>query len=108
MVPMNIRRKVEGHGINPETKADIARICEIWKSCRKRYGNGGPFLFGAPCAADAFFAPVVSRFRTYGVETEGSCQAYSEAVWNWPIFREWIEAAGNEPFTVEKYEDVSK
>ena len=51
-------------------RADIARIQEIWTDCRKRYGKSGPFLFGAFGGADAMFAPVVHRFRTYAIEVD--------------------------------------
>jgi len=60
-------------------------------------GRGGPFLFGAFSIADAMYAPVVSRFRTYGVACDTVCSAYMEAVWNLPAMQQWIEGARQQP-----------
>lgn len=77
-----------------ELLAEIARIEAIWTACRGEFGEGGAFLFGAFTAADAMYAPVVSRFRTYGHEPESACvQAYAEAVWALPAMAEWGEGA---------------
>ncbi|MCG8508002.1 MAG: glutathione S-transferase family protein [Rhodospirillales bacterium] len=103
-LPMNVRARYPDTVIGDETSADIRRIEEIWNSCRSTYGSGGPYLFGQYSAADAFYAPVVSRFRTYGVGLGEAAQSYAEASWNWPHMREWIAAAETEPYTVEKYE----
>ncbi len=66
-MPMNLRRQdLKGKGRGPGVDGDVARICEIWGDCRYRFGSGGDFLFGAFGAADAMFAPVVTRFDTYG------------------------------------------
>lgn len=103
-LPMNVRARYPGASYNEQTAADIARISDIWTLCRDRYGSGGPYLFGEYSAADAFYAPVVSRFKTYGVNLDGDAQAYAEAAWNWPDMLEWIAAAEAEPYTVERYE----
>ncbi len=104
-LPMNVRREEQGRALSAETKNDVTRISEIWKSCRQQFGNGGPFLFGTASVADAFFAPVVSRFRTYNVTLEGTGKDYTQTIWDWPPFQEWIAAAREEPFTVGRYED---
>ncbi|MCK9193169.1 MAG: glutathione S-transferase family protein, partial [Nevskia sp.] len=74
-MPMNCRATLAGKGHTPEALADIARIAAIWGDCRARYGNDGPFLFGAFSNADAFYAPVVTRFLTYGVALPDVCRA---------------------------------
>jgi glutathione S-transferase len=78
--------------------ADIDRIKEIWNDCRKRFGAGGPFLFGRWSNADAMFAPVVLRFQSYGVLLDAVCAAYVEAVLALPAMQEWIAAAKDEVF----------
>jgi glutathione S-transferase len=84
---------------HPQANADIARIEKMWRECRERWGkNGsGPFLFGAWTIADAMYAPVVTRFRTYGVKLGATCTAYMEAVLSDPDFRAWEDQARREP-----------
>lgn len=64
-MPMNIRNQHPGKGLTAETAKDIARVERIWAACRRDFGAGGPFLFGEFSAADAMFAPVAMRFKTY-------------------------------------------
>ena len=104
-LPMNVRRSRPGLALSPEVGADIRRIDEIWNACRDTYGAGGPYLFGGFTIADAMFAPVVSRFRTYEVALEGAAQDYMAAVWDTPAMREWAAAAADEP-AVEAYDSV--
>ena len=66
-MPMNIRASHPGKGMNDAVKANVARIEGLWGEARRRFGAGGPFLFGAFSAADAMYAPVVMRFKTYAV-----------------------------------------
>ena len=104
-MPMNLRRQdLKGKGRGPGVDGDVARICEIWGDCRYRFGSGGDFLFGAFGAADAMFAPVVTRFDTYGVEVDGTCESYCRAVLTHPAFVEWREAALKEPWIVREDE----
>ena len=104
-MPMNLRRlDLKGRGRGPGVDDDIARICEIWRDCRSRFGAGGDFLFGAFCAADAMYAPVVTRLDTYGVDLDESCAAYSRAVLSLPAFVEWRDAALQEPWIVPEDE----
>jgi len=91
-MPMNLRASHPGKGHTPEVLADIERIVEVWSDCRARFGREGPFLFGAFTAADAFYAPVVTRFKTYGVSLPAECQTYAEAVLALPAMREWTAA----------------
>lgn len=78
--------------------ADVRRIVALWKECRSRHGNGGPFLFGSFTAADAMYAPVASRFQTYLPDLErfgddGTASAYVAEVLSMPEIAEWIEGA---------------
>ena len=103
-LPMNMRSSFPNRGVTPEVQADINRIPAIWRDCRKRFGEGGPFLFGGFTNADAMYAPVVSRFRTYRIELEDEAQAYADAVWALPALQEWLTAAKNEPMIIESAE----
>jgi len=98
---MNVRKRHPGKGRTPEALADIARIVEIWSECR------GPFLFGAFSAADAMYAPVVLRFRTYEVELPPVCRAYADAVLALPALQEWIADAGREAESLPQFEQTA-
>lgn len=95
---MNIRKRYPGKGHTPEVDAEIARIQAIWSAAKK------PFLFGEFGAADAMYAPVALRFRTYEVELAPACRAYSEAVLALPAMREWIAAAERETESIPQFE----
>ena len=102
--PMNIRKRFEGIELGEDTKEDIVRILGLWAEARARFGAGGPFLFGAFGAADIFYAPVVSRFISYGVVVPGFAAAYMQAVWEHEWMQAWIEASENEEWVIEQYE----
>jgi len=101
--PLNIRSTFS-RSIVPEAQADINRISAIWIQCRTRHAEGGPFLFGHFTIADAMFAPVVSRFRTYKIPLEELAQAYADTIWAFPPMQEWATAAGNEPMIIAEAE----
>ncbi|HXY98925.1 MAG TPA: glutathione S-transferase C-terminal domain-containing protein, partial [Stellaceae bacterium] len=103
-LPMNIRSSFPNRGVTPEVQADINRVTALWRNCRRRFGEGGAFLFGGFSIADAMYAPVVSRFRTYKIELDDETQRYADAVWALPMMQEWAAAARNEPAIIEKYE----
>jgi glutathione S-transferase len=88
-MPMNIRRALPGRGQTPESLADIARIVEIWRQARARFGKDGPFLFGALSFADAMFAPVVTRLTTYAPPLSDDAKAYMAAMWSLPAMQAW-------------------
>jgi glutathione S-transferase len=103
--PMNIRSSFPGRDITPEAQTDINRVMAIWRQCRNRYGEGkGDFLFGGFTIADAMYAPVVTRFRTYKFDLEREADAYCDAVMALPAMQEWIAAARNEPMIIDQYE----
>lgn len=100
-LPMNLKVRHEKFPIFSGAKPDIERIEAIWAECLEAYG--GPWLFGdKPTVADAMFAPVVQRFLTYAVPMAASTAAYCDTVNNWPLMREWIDAARREPDEVEE------
>jgi glutathione S-transferase len=104
-LPMNIRSSFPGRGVTPEVQADINRVMAIWRDCRTRFGEGkGEFLFGGFTIADAMFAPVVTRFRTYKVELERDAETYCDTIMAMPTMQEWVAAAKNEPMIIEAYE----
>ncbi len=79
--------------IPSEAQADIDRVCRLWADCRQRFGQDGPFLFGHASIADAFFAPVAARLRSYRVDLPAEAAAYVETIYQWPAFRRWYQAA---------------
>jgi glutathione S-transferase len=100
--PMNMRRAPGTIELSPDVLANVARIDEIWTDCRARYR--GPFLFGAFGAADAMFAPVVSRFHTYAVAVGPIARAYMDEVMALPAWGEWQAAAAKERWVLPEYE----
>lgn len=100
---MNIRQSFPGKGRTPEAQADIGRICEIWEDCLSRFGHHD-FLFGAFSIADAYFAPVVMRFRTYQVSLAPALEAYANRVIAHPAVARWMREALAEEERVAKYD----
>jgi glutathione S-transferase len=99
-LPMNMWRPVSPRTLDTDAKANVARIVAIWSQCRARFGGGGDFLFGAFGAADAMYAPVVSRFHTYTVEVGALARDYMRAVMGLPAWTEWRTAALREPWVL--------
>jgi glutathione S-transferase len=103
---MNLHRPVGAIKLSEDARADIRRVQEIWTDCRARYGKRGPFLFGAFGAADAMFAPVVHRFRTYAIAVSLEVKTYMETMMALPAFGEWSDAGLAETLLIEKIENV--
>ncbi len=106
--PMNVRRRVEGAKIDDQAREDVVRILTLWAEARARFGKGGPFLFGSFSAVDIFYAPVVSRFMTYGIAVPGFAVAYMQAVWEHEWLQDWVEAAEAEDWVIEQYDGPVK
>lgn len=104
---MNVRKQFPQADVPDDVRAEIIRILELWAEARARHGSGGPYLFGDFGAVDIMFAPVVTRFVTYSVPLPRFAAAYAEAILHHPWMREWIEAAQEEPWVVERYEAPS-
>ncbi len=103
-LPMNIRLQTRVEELPDDVRSDIVRILGLWAEARARFGQGGPFLFGTFCAADIFYAPVVSRFITYGIQVPGFAQAYMQAVWEHTWMQEWVATALAEEWTISQFE----
>jgi len=101
-LPMNIKAEFPRFKVWSKARGDIDRILRIWRECLNAYG--GPFLFGEIGMADAMYAPVVSRFRTYGVELDGELKAYADRVWDLPAMQEWRDGALAEKEEIEELE----
>lgn len=105
-LPMDLQRKVDDPARIAPARADIDRVSALWRDCRRRFGaagaNGaGPFLFGGFSVADAMYAPVVGRFRSYSVALDPVCAAYAEAITALPAMREWAAAGAAEPWVID-------
>lgn len=92
-MPMDLQRHQPLAKVPAEVEADIARIVELWTLCRQRFGQDGPFLFGHASIADAFYAPVATRFRSYAVELPPLAKAYVDTIYQWAAFQPWLKAA---------------
>ncbi|SMF02836.1 glutathione S-transferase [Tistlia consotensis] len=95
-LPMNLKARHKAFKIFSGARPDVERIRTIWTECLETYG--GPWLFGkAPTMADAMYAPVCTRFRTYAVALEPELETYCQTVFDWPLLQEWTEGALAEP-----------
>jgi glutathione S-transferase len=107
-LPMNVRGRIELKSLSDASQHNIVRILGLWAEARARFGQGGPFLFGTFGAADIFYAPLVSRFVTYGINVPGFAQAYMEAIWEHEWTQEWIAASEEENWVIEQFEVSAK
>ena len=103
-LPMNVRRTYPPVEISDAVRHDVDRILQLWAQARARFGGTGKFLFGDWSAADMMYAPVVTRFITYGVQVPPFAAGYMAAVLSHPHVNEWIDAAQDEPWVIEQYE----
>lgn len=101
-LPMNLKARHENFKIFSGARPDVERIRTIWTECLEKYG--GPYLFGPLSLADAMYAPVCTRFRTYGVSLAPALSAYSERIFDWPLMQEWTAGAQAEPDEIVELE----
>lgn len=99
-LPMNLKGHFPDFKVWTRAQADIDRISAIWRECLTRWG--GPFLYGKRTMADAMYAPVVTRFRTYGVKLDRNCDQYCDVIMAMPEMVEWIAAARLEPEDIDE------
>jgi glutathione S-transferase len=108
LLPMNMWRPVIKRELTPEAAVNVKRLEAIWNDCRAQFGQGakdsGPFLFGRYGAADAMYAPMVSRLHTYAVDVSQGTRAYMDAVMALPAWREWHAAGVKEPWVLPEDE----
>ena len=95
-MPMNLRGRYPGKGMNADVAKDIARITTLWTAVRKEFGSGEPYLFGTFSAADAYYAPVATRFVTYDVKLTGAALDYQQALLAAPAVQAWTTDAVKE------------
>ena len=103
---MNLHRPVRPVALSDDARANVARIQQIWADCHRRHGKQGSFLFAAFSAADAMFAPVVHRFRTYAIEVAADAQPYVDAMMSLPAFQQWTRDGLAETLVIERFEAV--
>lgn len=102
---MNMWRPPAKKELSPDAHANIARIQTIWTETRAKFGEGGPFLFGKFTAADAMYAPVVSRFETYAIDVTAPVADYMKAMIALPAWQEWRRVALNETWVIPQFEE---
>ena len=103
---MNLHRPVGAIALSADARANVERIEQIWIECRERYWTSGPFLFGTFGGADAMFAPVVHRFRSYAIEVTPEARDYMDTMMALPAFQEWTQAGLAETIVIDKFETV--
>lgn len=107
-MPMITPSERPGIGHTIDALADAARVQDIWRNARAAFGKDGPFLFGRFGIADAMYAPVVIRFKTYAPPLDEVARAYAEAMWNFPPLKAWIDGAKAETWRVAEYEPQAR
>ena len=103
-LPMNVRKSFPPVELSEEVRGDIDRILQLWAQARARWGGTGDFLFGDWSAVDIMYAPVVTRFITYGVPVPSFAAVYMKAVLSQPHVSEWIDKAQDEPWVIDQWE----
>ena len=103
-LPMNVRKSFPPVALSDPVREEVDRILQMWAQARARFGGTGDFLFGEWTAADMVYAPVVTRFITYGVKVPPFAAVYMKAVLSQPHVAEWIDKAQDEPWVIDKYE----
>lgn len=103
-LPMNVRRQFPPRPLSADVVQELGRLFSLWAEARARFGGTGKYLFDRFTAADIMFAPMATRLVTYSVPLSGFARAYVEAIYTHPFVREWIDAAQDEAWTIEKFE----
>lgn len=102
--PMNLAGRYQTPEMTVPLKANVDRIEHIWNDARRQFGEDGPFLYGQFSAADAMYAPVVSRFATYGIPVTHDSMDYIRAVLAHPAFVEWRAQALDRTWVIPEYD----
>ncbi|MFM1815417.1 MAG: hypothetical protein RLZ98_2112 [Pseudomonadota bacterium] len=102
--PVNLGRRFAPRDRGDDIRENVARTEALWRELRQRFGQDGPFLFGAFCGADAMFAPVVTRLDTYSIDVGADTRAYMDAVLEHASYRQWLAGALAEPWYIASYE----
>lgn len=102
--PMNIKQQYTDFEPSEDTQKDALRIITLWAEARSRFGGNGPYLFGTFSAADIMYAPIVSRFRTYGFTLPQFAQSYCDTLLQHSWIETWYEDSIKEPMIIERFE----
>lgn len=102
--PMNIKQIYTDFTPSDEAKRDAMRIITLWAEARSRFGGNGPYLFGTFSAADIMYAPIVSRFKSYGFNIAGFAQTYCDAILEHIWMTQWYESAAQEDWVIDRFE----
>ena len=104
---MNLSKRFAPRELGPDVAASVARIEQLWREARSTFGADGPYLYGRFCAADAMYAPIVTRLDTYRIDVAADTRAYMDTVLELPAFLEWRTAALAEPISwdMPRYEE---
>ena len=103
---MNLHRPIRAVALSDDARGNVARIQAIWAECHQRYGNEGPFLFGVFSGADAMFAPVVHRFRSYAIPVAGDARHFVDAMTSLPAFDEWTRDGLAETLRIDRLDEI--
>ena len=103
--PMNLTKRFARKDRGEACAQDVVRIEALWREARHRFGGDGPYLYGAFSAADAMYAPVVTRLDTYSIEVADDTRAYMDTILNSPGFLSWKADAEREPWALPHYEE---
>lgn len=99
--PMNLGKRYAARDRGADVARNVARICQVWNEALSRFGAAsGPFLYGDFSAADAMFAPIVTRLDTYDISVDATSRAYMDCVLAHPAYRQWLAAALAESWIV--------
>ncbi len=101
-LPMNLKARYDTFKVFSGAHPDIERVEQIWQECLQTYG--GPYLFGNLSIADAMYAPVCTRFRTYAVDISPESRAYCDSIFEWTFMQEWTAGALAEPDEMQELE----
>jgi glutathione S-transferase len=106
-LPCNIRRRAEPRQWTEDVDQEVRRVETLWTALHTRFAGEGPYLFGpTPTIADAFFTPVATRFRSYGVALGREAQRYADALLANEDFRIWEAAAIREAWTMPEWDSA--
>ncbi|MFN3744229.1 MAG: glutathione S-transferase family protein [Hyphomicrobiaceae bacterium] len=103
--PMNLAKRFAPRELSSDVADNVRRLEGLWADARRRFGVGGPFLYGKLCAADAMYAPVVTRLDTYQIPVSSETRRYMDAILAHPAFVKWRAEALAEPWTIDHYEE---
>lgn len=106
-LPMNLKRQ-SSRRLSSAAEAEVMRFAGYVRQLRLEYGAGGPFLFGEFCAADAMFAPLCTRLRSYEISVDRTTHDYIEAIYRLPAFQKWYQAAVAEPWKMDDVDNIDK